>query len=201
MRAEIESLIRAALEPYQERIEELAAEVEELRRRNQNMIRLGKVSQVHDSNQLIKVKHGGLETPFIKWFARAAGRVTHYRCPTENEQALLLNFGGGNDGSQTIAVVGVDSTSFPFPVDNPDLVVTHYGDKCAEIWDMATGQLTLKAEEKITLDTALVHATKDVKADGDITDHTRSMKSDRGIYNGHTHPKGDPNTKTPNQKQ
>ena len=201
MRQMIESLVREMISPYQEKIEELSSEVEELRRRQQLMIRLGKVSKIHDSSQLIKVKHGELETPYIKWFAQAAGKVRHYRCPSEGEQALILNFGAGNTGSQSIAIVGIDSTSFPFPSDNPDQVVTHYGDKCAEIWDMEKGTLILKAEKEITLDTKLVHATKDIKADGEITDHTRSMQEDRNIYNGHTHPHGDPTVPAPNQSK
>ncbi|MDF5502100.1 hypothetical protein P3677_27085, partial [Vibrio parahaemolyticus] len=72
MRQVIEMLVREMLSPYLERIEELSGEVEEVRRRLQLMIRLGTVSKVHDSNQLIKVKHGDLETPYIKWFAESA---------------------------------------------------------------------------------------------------------------------------------
>ncbi|MEL4241146.1 phage baseplate assembly protein V [Shewanella xiamenensis] len=195
----LELLVREMLGPYLDRIEELSTEVEELRRRQQLMIRLGCVSEIHGSNKLVKVKHGDLTTPFIKWFAQSSGRVSHYRCPTKGEQALILNFGGGNTGAQSIALVGIDSTQFPFPADNPKHVVTAYGDKCAEIWDMDAGTLTLKASEKITLDTKLVYATKDVKADGEVSDHTRSMQDDRNIYNGHTHPTGNPNTSTPNE--
>ncbi|HGS4936997.1 TPA: phage baseplate assembly protein V [Vibrio parahaemolyticus] len=201
MRQVIEMLVREMLSPYLERIEELSGEVEEVRRRLQMMIRLGTVSKVHDSNQLIKVKHGDLETPYIKWFAESAGRVKRYRCPTKGEQAIILNFGGGNTGSQSIALVGIDSSNFPFPADNPAQVVTAYGDKCAEIWDMDAGTLTLKAQELIKLDTKLVHATKDIHADGEVSDHTRTMQEDRDIYNEHVHPHGVPKTSVPEQKQ
>ncbi|MGI2228125.1 phage baseplate assembly protein V [Shewanella frigidimarina] len=201
MRQIIEILVREMLGPYLDKIEELSTEVEELRRRQQLMIRLGRVSAVHENNQLVKVAHGDLSTPFIKWFAQSAGRVSHYRCPTEGEQAIILNFGGGNTGAQSIALVGIDSTQFPFPVNNPAQVVTSYGDKCAEIWDMDEGTLTLRASEKITLDTKLVHVTKDVHADGEVSDHTRTMQSDRGIYNSHLHPVGNPKTEAPEQQQ
>lgn len=201
MRDLIENLIREMVEPHIEKMEELSTEVEELRRRLHLMIRLGRVSKIHESNQQIKVKHGDLETPFIKWFAQSAGRVSHYRCPTVNEQVILLNFGAGNTGTQSIALVGIDSTDFPFPADNPDLVMTAYGDKCAEIWDMKKGTLTLKAEKEILLDTKLVHATEDIHADGEVSDQVRTMSEDRNIYNGHDHPHGDPNTSVPNQSK
>lgn len=206
MRQLIESLVSDMLSPYLDRMEELSTEVEDLRRRLQLMIRLGSISEVHQSNQLIKVKHGDLETPFIKWFAQSAGRVSHYRCPTVGEQTIILNFGAGNTGSQSIALVGIDSSEFPFPVNNPDQIVTAYGDKCAEIWDMAAGTLTLKATELIKLESKRVQATKDVQvdnnlhadvnisADGKVSDKVRAMSADRDIYNSHLHPHGKPNT-------
>jgi len=201
MRDLIENLVREMVEPHIEKMEQLSTEVEELRRRMHLMIRLGRVSKIHKSNQQIKVKHGDLETPLIKWFAQSAGRVSHYRCPTVNEQVILLNFGAGNTGAQSIALVGIDSTEFPFSTDNPDLVMTAYGDKCAEIWDMEKGTLTLKAEKEILLDTKLVHATEDIHADGEVSDQVRTMSEDRNIYNDHDHDHGDPITKKPNQSQ
>lgn len=199
MRQLLEQVVREMLNPYLERMEELSTEVEELRRRQQLMIRLGQVSQIGKGNQTIKVAHGDLTTPFIKWFSQSAGRVSSYRCPTVGEQALILNFGGGNSGAQSIALVGIDSSQFPFPTDKPAQVITMYGDQCAQIWDMDEGTLTLKAAKKIILDTKLVQATKDVNAVGEVSDHTRSMQDDRNIYNGHTHPTGKPNTSTPNE--
>lgn len=195
MRQMLELLVREMLGPYLDRIEELSTEVEELRRRQQLMIRLGCVSEIHGSNQLVKVQHGDLTTPFIKWFSQSAGKVSHYRCPTKGEQALILNFGGGNTGAQSIALVGIDSTQFPFPADNPKQVVTAYGEKCAQIWDMDAGTLTFKASEKIILDTPLVNGT------GNISDKTRTMQADREIYNRHQHPNGTPKTGVPEQKQ
>lgn len=213
MRELIESLVSSMLGPHVEKMESLSTEVEEIRRRLQLMIRLGCVSEIHSTHQLIKVKHGDLQTPFIKWFSQSAGRVSHYRCPTVGEQALVLNFGAGNTGAQSIAIVGIDSSDFPFPSDNPDHVVTAYGDNCSETWDMKEGTLTIKAPSLIKFDTELVQATKDVQvnnkihadsdisSDGEVSDKVRRMSGDRDIHNAHVHPVGSPKTSVPDQKQ
>ncbi|MCL1125214.1 phage baseplate assembly protein V [Shewanella surugensis] len=85
MRVAIESLVREQLRPYLDQMSQLSSEIEEVRRQMQSMIRLGRVSEIHESHQLIKVEHGALTMPFIKWFAHAAGRVSHYRCPSIGE--------------------------------------------------------------------------------------------------------------------
>ncbi|WP_299492946.1 phage baseplate assembly protein V [uncultured Shewanella sp.] len=193
MRDAIESLVREQLRPHLAQLSQLSSETEEVRRRMQSMIRLGRVSDIHESNQLIKVEHGALTTPFIKWFAHAAGRVSHYRCPSVGEQVLLLNFGAGYSAQQYIALVGMASTDFPLVGSEPSKVITHFGDKCSQVWDMDAGTLILKATEKITLESKMVLASQDlqvqsnIKAGADITDKKRSMAADRDIYNGHTH--------------
>lgn len=128
MRQMVESLVRDMIEPYQERIEELTTEIEDLRRRTQSMIRLGKVSEIHGSGKLIRVKHGELTTPFIKWFSASAGDTIDYRCPSVGEQAVLLNFGAGNAGAQTVALIGLFSDKFPSPTGDTDEILRVYPD-------------------------------------------------------------------------
>lgn len=194
MRDAIESLVREQLRPYLAQLSQLSSETEEVRRRMQSMIRLGRVCAIDDNNQMIKVEHGALTTPFIKWFAHAAGKVSHYRCPSIGEQVLLLNFGAGYSAKQYIALVGMASTDFPLAGNSQTQVITHFGDKCSQIWDMDKGTLILKATEKITLESKMVLASQDlqvesnIKAGADITDKKQSMAEDRKIYNGHTHP-------------
>lgn len=128
MRQLIEAMVRDMLQPYLERIEELSEETEELRRRLQNIIRLGYVCEIHESNTLIRVQHGALKTPFIRWFSDAAGDTADYRCPSVGEQAVLLNYGAGNNGTQTVALVGLFSDAFPAPSHDPDEIVRCYPD-------------------------------------------------------------------------
>ncbi len=93
---------------------------------------------------------------------------------------------------------------------------------------VTTPTATVHAETLVELDTPLVHATGNFAVDGgiscagtfgtsggkiqtpgdiestggDVSDSTRSMAEDRGIYNGHSHP-GDSGgtTGAPNQAQ
>jgi hypothetical protein len=68
----------------------------------------------------------------------------------------------------------------------------------------AAGAATLVFPGGTTIDTPLTTMTGDlkvdgnIKADGEITDHTRSMQGDRDIYNIHTHPANA--TQAPNQQ-
>ncbi|WP_125782844.1 phage baseplate assembly protein V [Pseudoalteromonas rubra] len=181
----IESLI--------EKVQQLSDEIEELRRRQQMMVRLGKVVEIHESNKLIKVSHGELTTPFIKWFAQAAGQVMHYRCPSVGELVVLLNFGGGNTGSQTIALTGLESDAYAFPADNPDQVVTQFGEQMAMRWDMSAGELVINVPNKVRFETARLEVSgnviveQNVEAAQGVKDSVSTMQVMRDKYNAHNH--------------
>lgn len=173
MRQLIEQIIESHLEPYLERLEELSSETEELRRRMQNMIRLGFVNEVHESGQLIRVKHGGLISPFIKWFSESAGETKDYRCPSVGEQAILLNYASGNNGSQTVALVGLFSTKFPSPSSDPNEIIRCYPDGSkvsyhtqnhvmkidvkGDVEVIASKGAKVTAGEKVIVDAASIH--------------------------------------------
>lgn len=173
MRQLIEQIIESHLEPYLERLEELSSETEELRRRMQNMIRLGFVSDVHESGTLIRVKHGQLVTPFIKWFSESAGETKDYRCPSIGEQSLLLNYASGNSGSQTVALIGLFSTKYPSPSLDPNEIIRCYPDGTkvsyhtkdhvmkievqGDVEVTASKNAKVTAGEKVTVDAASIH--------------------------------------------
>ncbi|MFC3340805.1 phage baseplate assembly protein V [Paracandidimonas soli] len=54
--------------------------------------------------------------------------------------------------------------------------------------DVTAPEVVVRASVKVTLDTPLVHATKDIKADGHISDALGSMQGMRDRFNGHDHP-------------
>ncbi len=206
----VNQAIAAQLEPLMERISELESQLEEKDRLSRGLIRLGKVSKHSDDKRKIKVKFGENETPFIKWFSACSGEVSEYRLPSIGENAVLLNIAGGDNSSMTLALIGVPSDQYPLPTNNPDETLRVYPDKTSVKYNHKTHKLTVDVKsgeaeiiipKKTKLDTKLLHVTGDIKADGDITDHTRSMQDDRTIYNSHDHPHGDPNTSVPNQSK
>lgn len=195
----LQSYLEKALEPIHERLQILSDENEELRRRLQLMVRLGLVSDISDDNRAIKVKHGELNTPFIRWFSLAAGKVKHFRLPSIGEQVILLNFASGDNSAQSLALVGFDSESFPIPADNPNQVVTQFGDNCSQIIDMEQGTMLFTASKSITFDTPERHLTGNefvqgdadtkgnIKGHKDITDKHNSMDHMRDIFGPHNH--------------
>ncbi|TDF41895.1 phage baseplate assembly protein V [Alteromonadaceae bacterium M269] len=205
MQEQVTQLIRQHLEPYQEIIESLSSEIEELRSQLHMVNRIGVVSSIDESNRLIKVKHGDFETPYIKWFALAAGEVKHYRRPTIDEQALLINYAAGESGKQYIALVGIDSSQFPIPATNESQVITQYGEDIFSIVDMDNKSVTLKVPNQIRFETKLLHVTKDIEsgqhieaanniragenisAGQDVSDQHNSMDDMRDRYHDHTH--------------
>lgn len=178
MRQLIEAMVRDMLQPYLDRIEELSEETEDLRRRLQSIIRLGRVIAVHESGNLIKVQHGQLKTPFIRWFAYAAGETSDYRCPSIGEQAVLLNYGAGNNGTQTVALIGLFSDNFPAPSNDPNEIVRCYPDGSLVSYHAKNHLLKVEVKGDVVVN---VDKTAKVKAGGDVTVDGSKIKLNKGM--------------------
>lgn len=178
MRQLIEAMVRDMLQPYLDRIEELSEETEDLRRRLQSIIRLGRVNAIHESGNLIKVQHGQLKTPFIRWFAYAAGETRDYRCPSVGEQAVLLNYGAGNNGTQTVALIGLFSDDFPAPSNDPNEIVRCYPDGSLVSYHAKNHLLKVEVKGDVVVN---VDKTAKVKAGGDVTVDGSKIKLNKGM--------------------
>lgn len=155
MRSLIQEIIQSELSEYIDKIRELETEIGELKRRTNNMNRVGKVVEWNDNHTRIKVKFGENITPFIKWFSACAGDVAEYRLPSIGEQAVLLNVGGGDNSTTTVALIGLFSDEFPPPTTNPNEILRVYPDGSRVLYDKNLHKL----EVKVCGD-ALVEVTK-----------------------------------------
>lgn len=108
-----DALLRMQLGPIVERLAEMETQLEDLYRRAESFCRIGVCQQVDAASNTCKVSHGDLLTPAIRFFNPSAGAQTETRIPTVGEQCLLLNYGGGEGGVQSVALFGLNSNRFP----------------------------------------------------------------------------------------
>lgn len=189
-----ETMLAAALQPVYDRLTELEEANERGGRRTRQAIQLGVVKKLVGTRVVIQI--GKAHTPPIKWFSLWAGEAMTWRAPSAGEMALVLNYGSGDRNTSSIALVGVDSERYPFPVDDPNLVHQKLGDTGALLeWKLDEGALRIVAPGGTLLDTPLLDCT------GEVKDAVRTMSADRGIYNGHRHPLNSPNVDPTEQKQ
>ncbi|PHN30167.1 phage baseplate assembly protein V [Pseudomonas sp. ICMP 460] len=108
-----DALLRMQLGPIVERLAEMEAQLEDVHRRAESVCRIGICQEVDAASNTCKVSHGELLTPAIRFFNPSAGAQTETRIPTVGEQCVLLNYGGGEGGSQSVALFGLNSDRFP----------------------------------------------------------------------------------------
>lgn len=179
--ARVGQLIQQHLRPYDDEIARLTARVEELERRVRNVVQPARIYKIHDSKQLVKVKYGRNESPWLKWFAPMAGVMIEYRCPSVGEQVALINYGGGDNSTQAWVLCGIWSDEYPLPDDRPAVHTLDWGGGIRLEIDTEAGTVYWRAPTKVTFDTPMVHGTKHVR------DRVRTMQGDRDLYNEHIH--------------
>lgn len=191
-----EFLFRQYLAPLQEAVAELQEMAETNRRQGNNFINKGVVVSAPEGRRVV-VQIGENRTPPIQFLVPAAGKVIQYRCPSPGEIAIVLNFGSGDNFQSCIALCGLESASFPFPVFDPDIAMTAYGEKAFTRVSLETGKMEIHAAGGVEF----VDTPEVVNRSGEVADRTRSMSEDRKIYDGHDHNGVHGKTSPPNQKQ
>lgn len=114
--------------------------------------------------------------------------------PLPGAEFLAIPVGGNS--RHTVVVASEDGRYRVVVKDGEVALYTDEGDyihmKRGRLIEIETDTLVVKAKTKVRFETPLIEQTGDIKADGEITDHTRSMQDDRELYNAHGHPNGPP---------
>lgn len=121
--------------------------------------------------------------------------MQHYgysSAPLPGAEFLAIPVGGNS--KHTVVVASEDGRYRITLMDGEVSLYTDEGDyihmKRGRLIEVETDTLVVKAKTKVRFETPLIEQTGDFKADGDVSDHTRSVQADREIYNLHAHPKG-----------
>ena len=132
-----DALLRLQLAPIVERLAQMETQLEDLYRRAESFCRIGVCQEVDAASNTCKVRHGELLTPAIRFFNPSAGAQTETRIPTVGEQCLLLNYGGGEGGGQSLALFGLNSDRFPPLSSVASLTSRRYEDGTQSAYDAA----------------------------------------------------------------
>lgn len=97
----------------------------------------------------------------------------------------------GGNSKHTVVIASEDGRYRVKVKDGEVSLYTDEGDyihmKRGRVIEIETDTLIVKAKTKVRFETPLVEMSDDVKADGDVADHARTMQADRDLYNVHKH--------------
>ena len=166
-----DALLRMQLGPIVERLVEMEAQLEDLYRRAESFCRIGVCQEVDAASNTCKVSHGDLLSPAIRFFNPSAGTQSETRIPSVGEQCLLLNYGGGEGGAQSVALFGLNSSLFPPVSSVASLTRRRYQDGTQSDYDDASHTFTWsngrtsvsgsREQLNVTLGAAMLALTKD----------------------------------------
>ncbi|WP_414502658.1 phage baseplate assembly protein V [Zymobacter sp. IVIA_5232.4 C2] len=143
-----------------------SADLNEIRRLLQSIVRTGKVSMVDTAvtPPCVRVESGSLHTDWIPWTTSRAAGVSHWRPPFVGEDVLLLAIGGDTGNARVIGSLYTEDN--PPPERSLDKTVTVYPDGARIEYDHASSTLTatLPGQAIVTTTGAIT-----VTSDADIT--------------------------------
>jgi len=164
------------------------ANLAELHRRIENLIRTGTVEQV--KGDLVRIRSGKLLSGWIPWLTLRAGDARTWWRPSVGEQVVLLCLSG--ELTTALALPAIYSDACPAPLQDeqvhhtvyPDGAVIEYDPRCGAL--KATGIKTalIEASISVTLDTPKVICTAHLEA------QTMDIKLGGSFSGNYTHSGG-----------
>lgn len=175
----------------------------EAERRQDNMLRVGRVIEVDMAERRARMAVGGLETDWLPWTVTRAGDTIIASAPTVNEQRLLM----APYGDTTQAVIGPAIYQDDFDAPSEDAaedviqfkdgtVIKYHADDHALTLDIAAGgtvtincaTATITAEERVTIDSPETTVSGNLTVGGDLTvDGGSVTHGGTNIGNDHKH--------------
>ncbi|WP_116743620.1 phage baseplate assembly protein V [Janthinobacterium sp. 78] len=115
------------------------ADLSDLLRLLQNLIRLGTIAEVKGAKARVRLGPT-LTTEWLKWTTRRAGSTRTWSAPTVDEQVIVFSPGG--DLTRGIIVPALYSQEFDAPETSDTIHTTHYSDGAVVQYDHAAHALT-----------------------------------------------------------
>lgn len=131
--------------------------VAEIRRRLDNMIRLGTIAQVDHAKALCRVQSGAILTGWLPFFTRRAGSTNEWAPVSVNEQCAVFSPSG--DLAQGVVLVGLYSAANPPCSNNPAVHKTEWANGDYVEHNAETGGYRLKLTGHVQIDAASLDIT------------------------------------------
>ncbi|MDD3652315.1 phage baseplate assembly protein V [Immundisolibacter sp.] len=144
-----------------------AAALIELRRRLDNIVRVGTVAAIDHATARVRVQTGNLLTGWLPWSTGRAGTTRTWDPPTVGEQVTLLSPSG--EPAAAIVLPAIYRDAHPAPSDAESVHLTTYPDGASIQYDHAAHLYRIALPDGASVEivaTGAVHVTGDVIADG-----------------------------------
>lgn len=123
--------------------------IADLRRRIDNMIRLGTIAEVDHAKALCRVKSGAITTGWLPFFTRRAGTTNEWDPVSVGEQCTVLSPSG--ELAQGVVLVGLYSTANPPCSSDPAVHRTVWANGDFLEHNAATGALTIQCSGPVKI--------------------------------------------------
>ncbi|KAB8063724.1 phage baseplate assembly protein V [Janthinobacterium violaceinigrum] len=170
------------------------ADLSDLLRLLQNLIRLGTIAEVKGTKARVRLGPT-LTTEWLNWAARRAGSTRTWSAPTVDEQVIVFSPGG--DLTRGTILPALYSQAFDAPELNQSVHTTHYPDGAVVQYDHAAHALTATlpgGTATITADKVTSNAPSTI-CTGDLTVMGKLLVEQSATVNGATALNGGVNAK------
>lgn len=176
-------------------LQQLTVELADLRRRFENVARLGVIAEADYAAARVRVAIGALKTAWLPWLTHSAGGDRTWHAPEVGEQVLVIAPSG--DLAQGLVLPAIFYASRPANAAAATIHRTTYADGAVIEYDRAAHTLKINIPGAITftaasiaLNAPTVTASGAIIAQGDLTNNAGAKGSLGDLqtkYNAHKH--------------